>query len=479
VNYAAARILGYESPADMQAHVTDFAGQVFGSIERLRELRARLISEGSVGGFECEARRKDGTPIWLSLDACAVRTPAGEISHLEGFAKDITAVKVNALALQRAREDAERGQRRLQAVLDAAPTFLLIVRLDDGAILACTARSERLFGCPSSELVGKSVHHLYYAEAVDRDRFMSALLGEGRVGGLEIEFQRVDGSRFWGRIAAERLRFDGQESVIAAIEDIDALRTERDRLVRANAAKSTFLARASHDVRTRLNAIVGYSELVRDELPEPDTERRAADLRLIHAAGLDIVETLDTMIALGRMQVDAEPEGAVAGVAVSDLIADVIALVRPVIEHHGNRLIVTSRVDGQPWEADETRLKHVLFNLLVNAGRRTRDGTVRLSVETAGDALVFAVADTGSGMQPGQLEALFRPFTDADAASTTDLADGHLGLALSRRLCRLMGGDLSARSAPGQGSCFEVRLPARPAPRSPAGATEATEVSDA
>jgi PAS domain S-box-containing protein len=480
VNLATASILGYESPADMQANVTDLARQVFGSTERLRELRAQLITNGSVSNFECEARRKDGSTIWLSLDACAARTAHGEISHFEGFAKDITAIKQTERALQLAREAAEKGERKVRELIDTAPVFLLIVRLSDGLILECNPRSETLFRCLASSLIGKSVHLLYYAEAVDRERFLEELGRHGRVRDLEVEFQRADGSRFWGAISAEYLTVDGERAVIASIHDIDALREARDSLRRSNTAKATFLARSSHALRTPLNAIIGYSELVRDELHESDQQRRERDLLAIRAAGLDMLDTLDTMTSLAVFQTGAEPPLASASVDVPRLIDDVVVLTRPIIEHNGNRISVDCRVGETAYLGDGPRIKQVLFNLLVNAGRRTRGGDVSVTAERDGDQLVFEVVDTGSGISETHLAELFRPFTEAEAAATTDLGGGSLGLTLSRRLCSLMGGAMTARSEPGQGSAFRIALPTResvPAAAS-AGASARTTAAD-
>jgi signal transduction histidine kinase len=232
-------------------------------------------------------------------------------------------------------------------------------------------------------------------------------------------------------------------------------------MARANAAKATFLARASHELRTRLNAIVGYSELVRDEMKEADDRRRDSDLRSIRAAGLDMLETLDTMTALATIQAGSEEPESVALLDVPQILDDVIALARPVIEHNGNRIDVSSDVGHEPYVGDAPRLKQILFNLLVNAGRRTRNGDVRLAAHAAHGQLRFEVADTGSGIPPEQLADLFRPFTPEDAAHTTDLGGGSLGLALSRRLCSRMGGEMSARSETGQGSLFTVAIPAQ------------------
>jgi len=463
VNYATARILGYDSAADMKTAVTDVARQIFADPARMAELHTRLIKEGTVSNFECQARRKDGELIWLSVDACVVRDAQGQVSHFEGFAKDVTSSKKVELELVRAHREAEASARNVRTLIDRAPVALLIVRLSDGVILECNPRCGTLFRCASEALVGKSVHHLYYAEAVDRERFMSTLARDGRVSDLDIEFQRFDATRFWGWISAEHLEYAGAEAVIAGIHDVTPLLADRDAQNAARRARATFLAETSHQLRTPLNSIIGYSELLEEELGSSADARRLHDLRAIRTAGLQMQDTLDTVLALSRIQSGQEGEPASEVIRVDRIIGELTALARPVIEHNGNALALHSTLDGFPYRADGPRLKQVLTNLLLNAGKRTRDGRVELFARREGDWLVFEIADTGTGMTPQQLDSLFGPLAEADAAGPAGYGGSSLGLAISRRLCTTMGGELTARSAPGAGSTFTVRIPARPA----------------
>src|SRR5690606_11298028 len=221
------------------------------------------------------------------------------VGHFEGFARDITRIKAAELELHRARRAAEEGMTAVRALIDNAPVFLLIVRIYDGVILECNPRCEELFRCTVASLVGQSVHHLYYAEAPDRERFTGTLARDGRVRRLDIEFQRADGTRFAGWISAEYLGYAGENTVIACIEDVSPL-------VRGAGADPTvgirlqFLSRTGHELRTPLNAIIGYAELLAEELDQATRAQRAADLSSIRAAGLQMRDTLDTLIALAR-----------------------------------------------------------------------------------------------------------------------------------------------------------------------------------
>lgn len=463
VNLATSRILGYDSPDDMREHVTDLSRQLFADPEQLADLRSRLMRDGTVAHFECQARRKDGELIWLSLDACAVRDPQGRVSHFEGFAKDVTRMKQSEMALLRARRSAEQNAAAVRGLIDGAPVFLLIVRISDGVILECNPRCEELFRCTVASLVGKSVHHLYYAEAVDRERFLGALSRDGRVRRLEIEFQRADGTRFPGWISAEYLGYGGERTVIACIEDLSPLVGGAGALEEKSDARLQFLSRTGYELRTPLNAIIGYSELLTEEIDQASRDQRRRDLSSIRAAGLQMRDTLDTMIALARFQDMRDERGAVDRLDLGRILRELGALARPVVERNGSVLEVSTEIGEGAWLGDAPRLKQVLVNLLLNAGRRSRNGQVSLATTVDDGWLVFRVSDSGPGLADEQLAMLARPLDVAQELASLDPAAPSLGLRVSRRLCAMMGGELTAENVPGAGARITVRIPARTA----------------
>jgi len=146
---------------------------------------------------------------------------------------------------------------------------------------------------------------------------------------------------------------------------------------------------------------------------------------------------------------------------VGQLVRDVEAIVQPLVEKNGNRLLVECPEDAGTIQADLTKVRQTLFNLLSNAAKFTDHGTISLTIEReADDWLSFAVADTGIGMTEEQLGRLFEAFSQAEASTRSKYGGTGLGLAISRHFCRLMGGDLTVESEYGQGSTFTARLPA-------------------
>jgi GAF domain-containing protein/DNA-binding response OmpR family regulator len=242
----------------------------------------------------------------------------------------------------------------------------------------------------------------------------------------------------------------------------------------ASRHKSEFLANMSHELRTPLNAIIGYSEMLEEEARDQGAEGFVPDLKKIHAAGKHLLELINAVLDLSKIEA-GKMELYLETFEVAPLLRDVAAVLEPLAQKNQNRLEVDCAPDVGAMRADLTKLRQALFNLLSNACKFTERGIVSLAVtrEAAadGDAVVFAVRDTGIGMTPAQLARLFEEFGQADASTTRRYGGTGLGLSLSRRLCRMMGGDITVASEPRRGSTFTIRLPAEgrePAREAPA-----------
>ena len=232
----------------------------------------------------------------------------------------------------------------------------------------------------------------------------------------------------------------------------------------ADRHKSEFLANMSHELRTPLNAIIGYSEMLQEDAAELGAEQLTGDLQKINAAGKHLLELINAVLDLSKIEA-GKMELYLETFDVAGLVRDIAAVIQPLAAKNANRLEVRCPDAIGPMHADLTKVRQALFNLLSNACKFTERGTVSLAVAREAvdgrDWLKFAVSDSGIGMTPEQLAKLFEAFTQADAATTRRYGGTGLGLALSRRLCRMMGGDVTAESEAGRGSRFTVRLPAK------------------
>jgi signal transduction histidine kinase/DNA-binding response OmpR family regulator len=238
----------------------------------------------------------------------------------------------------------------------------------------------------------------------------------------------------------------------------------------ANKTKSAFLANMSHELRTPLNAIIGYSEMLTEEAEDMGEEAFVADLSKIHTAGKHLLglinDVLDiSKIEAGRMDLYLEDFD------VPRMIQDAATTVAPLVGKNSNTLSVECAPDLGVMHADLTKLRQSLFNLLSNACKFTDHGKITLSAtrvrEADGEWLLFRVTDSGIGMSEEQLAKMFQTFSQADASTTRKYGGTGLGLAITRHFCRMMGGDATVASKPGEGSTFTLKLPVRVAAPEP------------
>jgi signal transduction histidine kinase/DNA-binding response OmpR family regulator len=262
--------------------------------------------------------------------------------------------------------------------------------------------------------------------------------------------------------AARRLgrRIDRAEA--ARRKALEEMRQAKEVAEEHTRVKSQFLANMNHELRTPLNAIILYTEELMDE--HPDEPALLADLRVILDRGKDLVTLINDILDYSKLEADRvklDP----STFAISDVIEDVQLTLGPLAGKKGNTLRLDGAADLGSMHTDVTRVKQCLLNLLSNANKFTSNGTITLEVrrETveSRDEVVFRVSDTGIGMTAEQQAKIFVRFVQADASTTRKFGGTGLGLTISRRLSRLMGGDLVLeRSAPGVGSTFTLRLPA-------------------
>ncbi|MGE0130550.1 MAG: response regulator [Blastocatellales bacterium] len=228
----------------------------------------------------------------------------------------------------------------------------------------------------------------------------------------------------------------------------------------ANQAKSTFLANMSHELRTPLNAVIGYSEMLQEEAEDLGQGEFIPDLRKINAAGRHLLELINSVLDLSKIEA-GKMELYLETFEVKNLIADVAAVIEPLIARNTNRLQAGCAPDAGAMRADLTKVRQVLFNLLSNASKFTESGTITLDVARRDDWLIFRVIDNGIGMTPEQMDKLFQPFTQADASTTRQYGGTGLGLTITRKFCEMMGGEISVESEPERGTTFTVKLPAQ------------------
>lgn len=229
----------------------------------------------------------------------------------------------------------------------------------------------------------------------------------------------------------------------------------------ANRAKSEFLANMSHELRTPLNSILGLSQMLREQFYGPLNAKQREYMTCIHSSGEHLLSLINDILDLAKVEAGKEDLN-FATVGVGELCYYCLSVVREKAYEKGLKLI--TQVDPQVkfCMADERRLRQMLLNLLSNAIKFTSIGEVSLIVEKQSQGISFTVCDTGIGISPENICHLFQPFSQLDSQLNRRYEGTGLGLALTRRLARLHGGDLTVKSELGQGSKFSIYLPSLP-----------------
>src|SRR6476619_7284978 len=260
---------------------------------------------------------------------------------------------------------------------------------------------------------------------------------------------------------------DFESTITKTIRHVEVLRearrreAENQRLEAASHNKSQFLADMSHELRTPLNAIIGLTEMMVSNAARFGTEKALEPLRRVNAAGTHLLSLINEVLDLskieaGKLELNPEP------VNLARVIDEVIGTAGQLAEKNQNRLIVEAQENLGALTADSMRLKQILLNLLSNACKFTKEGEVALRVRKVVDGpdwIELAVADTGIGLTAEQQAKLFQEFTQADSLTARRYGGTGRGLAITRKLARMMGGDVTVNSEMGKGSVFTVRLP--------------------
>jgi PAS domain S-box-containing protein len=467
-NSLACERTGYAPNEITALRATDIA--VGMSDEDFRELFERA-RRGRVAPFETLHRRRDGSTFPVEVTKTVVEMPDGP--RMFSAVRDITERRRSEEALRRSEE-----------------RYALAARASSNAIWDWDLATDQLswnsgvrdvFGHSPEDVEGDLGWWVEHVHPDDRERVLAGL--RRAIGGRlddhvwrdEYRFRRVDGAY---AIVVDRgyvsRDHDGRAvRMIGAMSDVTAERdaaAERERLLAlahearreaeaANRAKSEFLAVMSHELRTPLNAIGGYAELIEMGIRGPVTPQQAEDLRRMQASQRHLLGLINEVLNYAKLETGAVRFD-VSEVPVREVLLATEELVAPQARTKGLTLAVTECAPSLAVRTDADKLRQVLVNLLSNAIKFTdRGGRVTVGCDARGDVVHISVRDTGIGIAPDKLGAIFEPFVQvrSDLARTSEGTG--LGLAISRDLARGMGGDLLVNSSPGTGSSFTIVLP--------------------
>ena len=237
--------------------------------------------------------------------------------------------------------------------------------------------------------------------------------------------------------------------------EAEAARAEAER---ANNSKTDFLAVMSHELRTPLTAIMGYEELLSDGITGPVTELQRQQLGRINASARHLLGLIDEILTFARVDIGRE-RVRWESMSVNHTLTDAAALVQPMAGDKKLRFVVELLDEDQAIQTDSTKLRQMLVNLLSNGIKFTDKGEVRLGCAVNASTLEVRIADTGVGIAAENIEDVFEPFWQAEQTATRKTGGTGLGLSVTRKLARLLGGDVTVASRMGAGTTFLLTLP--------------------
>ncbi|MBY6261061.1 PAS domain S-box protein [Azospirillum sp. 412522] len=417
---------------------------------------------------EHRLRRYDGVYRDMLVRAVPLLDAGGAVQEWVGVHTDITTRRRAEEAL---RETEERYRLAAQATNDAIWDWNL-----SSDRIHWNEAVRTLFGYGEDAAETSASWWMDHIHPDDQDHVVTGIHAVIDGGGTrwndEYRFRRADGSyaSILDRGFVLRSPIGKPLRMIGAMQDISVRKRVEEELEaarlaaeEANRAKSLFIANMSHELRTPLSAVIGYTEMLEEELADLGVDSMLPDLEKIEANARHLLNLINgvldiSKIEAGKMEVHGEDAD------VADLTREVAATVEALVSKKGNRLAVEVADGVGHMHTDVVKVRQCLFNLLSNAAKFTENGTVTLSVERsasdAGDRVVFRVTDTGIGMTTEQVRRLFERFMQADSSTTRRFGGTGLGLAITKAFADMLGGEIAVDTASGKGTGFTLRLPA-------------------
>ncbi len=450
-------------------------------------------------------------PVWLSgrpwgrveLAYTPLRSLDGWQSHLQDpslklagfvFAAGLLSFFMYLQRMLRELDPSRAVPSRVRTAYDTLTEGLLVLD-KDGRIVLANKSSSSLLGIDETRLVGRSPSEFGWrgaaGEALDPAAlpWRQAMAARSPTHDVALTVARADGARFALRANCSPLLDDrgGLQALVISFQDVtelerrgDALRSAKEQADAANEAKSQFLANMSHEIRTPMNAIIGFTDVLRRGHLRQDADA-AQHLAVIHSSGKHLLNLINDILDLSKVE-SGRLEAESIAYAPHRVAHEVVTTLAERARDKGLSLALDfpqalpAQISGDP-----ARLRQILTNLIGNAIKFTEQGgvTVRLLLDTGSDTAaappqyLLEVVDTGIGIPADKLESVFEPFVQAEASTTRRFGGTGLGLTISRGFARAMGGDISAHSSYGHGTCFRVCLPTGPLAQVPQLAPEA------
>ena len=436
-------------------------------------------SRGIEDIYELTYIRKDNSRFPAMVSVTALRNDQEGIIGYLLIGTDNTARK-------QAEDKLRWAEESFRLMVESVTDYAIVMLDPEGCVVSWNSGAERIQGYRAEDIVGQHFSRFYLAEDVVNGKAQSDMEKVRANGRFEDEGWRVrkDGSSFWANViyTAIRDQFGNLRGFAKLTRDQTENRQVESALIdaksaaeKANRAKSDFLSSMSHELRSPLNAILGFAQLMESDSPSP-TPSQATNIKQILQGGWYLLDLIDEILDLaviesGRLALSLE------SVSISEVMIECQAMIEPQAQKRGIRMTFPQCSFDNFVKVDRTRFKQILINLLSNAIKYNRtDGTVVVACATiAPERIRISVTDTGVGLSAEKQAQMFQSFNRLGQEAGAEEGTG-IGLVVTKRLVELMGGEIGVESTIGVGSVFWIELTAAASPQSVTGITEFTPV---
>ncbi len=428
---------------------------------------SRAIAAGKPVHCEILNYHRSGHSYWLDMAISPIADANGKIDRFISISREVTEKKSREILLADAPRKIELAEGRLATAIETISEGFVIYDSQDRLVMANSAYREMravdadllVPGTTFEEIVRASVVRGHYDTAgEDPETWITQQLEARKKGGdVETLVQFAD-----GRWMLRRERRTAQGEMIGIRSDVTAfkqheaeLKMARREADRASRAKSDFVANISHELRTPINGIMGFNQLMlKDEL-SPAQRTRAECIR---TASEDLLRLVNDLLDLSKIT-SGSVDLRIAPFNLNDFLVETVQAMTPLAEEKGIELVLRARLSPDlNVEGDRARIKQIFLNLLGNSVKFTDEGQVSIAADLYDGGVRFEIADTGPGIPADRLENVFDRFVQVGASPNQRDGAG-LGLSITRKLVDLMGGKIEVSSEFGRGSLFCVMLP--------------------
>ncbi len=474
LGYAAADVMNKITPADISdpqeviARAQALSAELGTAITPGFEALVFKASRGIEDIYELTYIRRDGSRFPAVVSVTALRDSQNTIIGYLLIGTDNSARK-------QVEEQLRWAEESFRLMVESVSDYAIVMLSPTGQAVSWNSGAQRIKGYTAEEIVGQHFSIFYPRDDIERgtpQRDLDIVTANGR---FEDEGWRArkNGSTFWANVVLTAIR--DQDGNLRGFAKLTRDLTERklqDQVLhgkntelesakyvaeKANLAKSDFLSSMSHELRSPLNAILGFAQLMESGTPEP-TSTQKASIKQILKAGWYLLEMINEILDLaliesGKLPMSLEP------MSVTEILLDCQAMIAPQAKKSGIRMSFPL-LDGPCFVyADKTRVKQILINLLSNAIKyNCAKGTVNVTCSTtSAKRMRISVRDTGEGLAPEKISQLFQPFNRLGQEASAEEGTG-IGLVVSKRLVELMGGEIGVESTVGKGSEFWIEL---------------------